>query len=368
MKKYLSLSLIILVFLFTQCKPKDTGAVVIGVDLPLTGAFDYWGNEFKTGAEVFCKQHPEVKVLFEDNLSSPDEALTVAGQLLHVEKADALVSLFVPFSTKLRTRAESAQVPLITSFISASDFTDGYSFCFNDFATNAMQLPLLVDCVTDSLNLHRGIYYCVNDDYGTDGAKILSQLMGAKGIALSGELFNAGTSDHRNTLAKLMKEKVDFVFLIARNRDLINAINQIRERDKDVLILGVGSFDAPEVWDGVPAASQANILFASSYFHKDYNEESRAFYDAFYEIRRRDPNYPAVFGYTICQYLSACITKAKEQNVPLTDILESLDYESIRGRIRMTDNHIVYSPVAIYKREGGVSVPIATEMERPAQE
>ena len=363
MKSFFRLSLCLIVLLFAGCNHKDT--VVIGVDLPLTGSYEYWGKEFKSGAEVFYKNQPGVKVFFEDNEGVPDKAVTVANRIISFHKADAMVSLFAPFSFNLRDKAESAKVPFISSFNSSTTFTEGYDYCFTDFATHDMQLPLLVDCVTDSLSLSSGIYYCVNDDYGTDGAKIISRLMAGKGISISGELFNSGTVDHRNTLAKIMNDDVDFIFLIARNRDLINAVNQIRERDKDVLILGAGSFDAPEIWDGIPAGNQENILFASSYFEKDYNEESKAFYDAFYAARKRDPNYPAVFGYTICQYLSEAIAKAKEQKVPLTSILESLDYDSIRGKIKMTDNHIIYSSIAIYKREDGRSVPIATEMEMP---
>lgn len=363
MKNFFNFSLCLLVLLFIQCKKKDSA--VIGVDLPLTGAYEYWGKEFKAGAEIYTAQHPDVKVVFEDNQGIPDNAVTVANQLISMHKADALVSLFAPFSFNLRDKAENANVPFISSFNSSTTFTGGYEYCFTDFATHDMQLPLLVNCVTDSLSLTKGIFYCVNDDYGTDGAKIVSRLMLEKGISIAGELFNSGTADHRNTLAKLLNDKVDFVFLIARNRDLITAVNQIRERRKDVLILGAGSFDAPEIWDGIPAENQDNILFASSYFERDYNEDSKAFYDAFYKLQGRGPNYPAVFGYTICQYLSDGLIQAEKQGVSLVSYLEKLDYDSIRGKVKMTENHVIYSSIAIYKRESGLSVPIATEMEMP---
>lgn len=363
MRRIFNFSLCLLALLFSQCRAKESA--VLGVDIPLSGAYEYWGKEFRSGAEIFADKHPEVKILFEDNQGNPNDAVTVANDLISIKKVDAFVSLFAPFSFNLRDRAEKARVPFISSFNSSTTFTEGYEFCFSDFATHDMQLPLLVDCVTDSLNLASGVYYCVNDDYGTDGARIVSRLMEDKGISITGELFNSGTADHRNTLAKLLNDKVDFVFLIARNRDLITAVNQIRERSKDVLILGVGSFDAPEIWDGIPPESQGNILFASSYFEKDYNEESKAFYDAFVKLRGRGPNYPAVFGYTICQYLSKGLVESKEKGVSLVDYLEHLDYDSIRGKIKMTDNHIIYSSIAIYKRVDGQSVPIATEMEMP---
>lgn len=369
MKRSIYITLFILpLLLCTHCRNKESTSAIIGIDLPLTGKYDYWGNEFMAGAKIFSDQHPEIKVKFEDNHSNIDVALTNANNLIELSNVNALVSLFVPFSSSLRDVAESAKVPFVTSFISASDFTKGYNFYFNDFATHDMQLPLLVDCVTDSLNLSRGVYYCVDDDYGTDGAKVISRLMGEKGIPISGEIFSSGTSNHRNALTKLMNGKVDFVFLIARNNDLITAVNQIRERDKNVLILGAGAFDAPEIWAGIPSENQEHILFASSYFEKDYNEEAKEFYEAFYKLRGRGPNYPAVFGYTICQYLSDGLVKSKEKGISLVNYLEDLDYDSIRGKVKMTNNHIVYSSIAIYKRVDGQSIPIATEMEMPDRE
>lgn len=361
MRRVFIFSFCLLALLFTQCKNSDKA--VIGVDLPLTGAYEYWGNEFKSGAEIYCNMNPNVRVIFEDNQGIPDNAVMIANKLINIDMVDAFVSLFAPFSFNLRDKAENAKIPFISSFNSSTTFAEGYDYCFTDFATHDMQLPLLVDCVTDSLNLSNGLYYCVNDDYGTDGAKIISQLMDAKGISISGELFNAGTADHRNSLAKIMNDDMDFIFLIARNRDLINAVNQIRERNKDILILGAGSFDAPEIWDGIPVENQKNIIFASSYFDKDYNDESMNFYNAFYELRDREPNYPAVFGYTICQYLAEGLAKAREQNVSLASILGNLDYDSIRGLIKMTDNHIIYSSIAIYQRADGHSVPIAVKMD-----
>ena len=357
------IALCVMALVFMHDK-KGEETVYIGVDLPLTGAYAYWGNEFKSGADIFIKQHPDVKIHFEDNRGETKNVVTIANKLVNINKVDALVSLFAPFSFPLRDIAETAKVPFISSFNSSTTFTDGYNFCFSDFATHDMQLPFLVNYVTDTLCLKRGVYYCVNDDYGTDGAKIATKLLNEKGIGIAGDFFNTGDSDHRNVLAKLLSDNVDFVFLIARDRDLINAVNQIRERDRDLLILGVGSFDAPVVWEGISTENQNNILFASSYFEKDYNEESRAFYEMFYQLHQREPNYPAVFGYTICQYLSGAIAKSKQEDKPLKSILETIDYNSIRGQIKMTDNHVVYSSIAIYKREGNKSIPLATELEK----
>ena len=360
-----ALVLVALAFLYTtQCnKNKKVEVVKIGIDLPLTGNYAYWGNEFKEGAEIFASSAEGLEVIFEDNHGKPNDAVSAANKLLKISKVDAFVSLFAPFSFPLRDIAEKANVPFISTFNSSTSFTTDYSYCYSDFATHDTQLPLLVKFITDSMQLNRGLYLCVNDDYGVDGAKVLSKLLKEKNISISGEYFNTGESEFRNFFAKSLNDSVEFVFVIARDRDLINAVNQIRERNKDLLILGVGSFDAPVVWEGISTENQANIIFASSYFEKDYNDESKAFYEEFYKRNQRDPNYPAIFGYTICQYLSQAISDAKKKNVPLTDILNTLNYQSIRGNIIMQANHMIYSSIAIYKRENDTSVPLSIEKE-----
>lgn len=355
--------LTLLLLLFVQCKNEEK-KVTIGIDVPLTGSYAWWGHEFKEGVDIFSAKVPELNVVFEDNHGKPYDAVASANKLLNINKVDALITLFAPFSFPIRDIAEKAKVPFISTFNSSTTFTQGYTYSYSDFTTNDTTLPLLVNFVTDSMKLSKGIYLCVNDDYGTDGAKVVSQLLEKKKITINGEFFNTGESDFRNFFTKTLKDDVEFVFIIARDRDLINAVNQVRERNKNLLILGVASFDAPVVWEGISEENQNNILFASSYFEKDFNDESKAFFEEFFKRNQRNPNYPAVFGYTICQYLAKVIGDAKEKNIPITSVLDKLDVNSIRGKIKMTENRMVYSSIAIYKRENNSSIALCVEKEK----
>lgn len=354
MKKLL---LVFCTILLVACKNGDSD-VCIGIDLPLSGDYAYWGNEFKQGVDIYMEGAENISLMYEDNQGIPNAAVTAASKLINIDRVDVLVSLFAPFSFPLRDIAEKANVPLLSSFNSSTAFCKGYDYSYTDFATHDMQLPLLVDYITQSETLNNGVYYCVNDDYGTDGARVISQLFAEKNIPIAGEYFNSGESNHRNTLAKLLTPNIDFVFVIARDKDLISAVNQIRERNHDIVIMGVGSFDAPDIWTNIPIENQNNIYFASSYFDKDYNDESRKFYDRFYEINGRDPNYPAIFGYTIVKYLHDVYRNAELNNTSINDELLKLDVESIRGQIKMQENHMIYSDIAIYKRIDGKSVAL----------
>lgn len=349
--------------LFTQCDKKEA-KVKVGIDIPLTGNYAWWGHEFKEGVDIYAEKDADLQLFIEDNHGKPNDAVSSANKLINIDKVDAFITLFAPFSFPVRDIAEKAKVPFISTFNSTTTFTQGYNFIFSDFVTNDLTLPLLVSHVTESMQLNKGVYLCVNDDYGTDGAKLVSELFAQKNISIEGEFFNTGESDFRNFFAKSLKKDVQFIFIIARDRDLINAVNQVRERNKDLLILGVASFDAPVVWEGIPEENQNNVLFASSFFEENYNEESKAFFDEFFKRNNRNPNYPAVYGYTICQYLSKVIKDAKQKNQSIVSALDQLDYDSIRGKITMTANRMVYSSIAIYKRTNNQSIPVCVEKEK----
>lgn len=355
-------TLFLLPLLFMQCTPKES-RVKIGIDIPLTGNYAWWGQEFKEGVDIYAEKDTDLELIFENNHGKTNDAVSAANKLIKIEKVDALITLFAPFSFPVRDIAEKSQTPFISTFNSSTSFTQGYSYVFSDFITNDLTLPFLVDYVTKSMQLNKGVYLCVNDDYGVDGAKIVTNLFKQKGISINGDFFNTGESDFRNIFAKSLKNDIQFIFIIARDRDLINAVNQVRERNKNLIILGVASFDAPVVWDGIYGDNQKNILFASSYFEENFNDEAKLFCNEFYKRNGRTPNYPAIYGYTICQYLSNVIKEAQQKNVSIVSLLDELDCESIRGRIKMTESRMIYSSIAIYKRENDQSIPVCVESE-----
>ena len=341
------------------CQENKNVKSKIGISIPLSGSYAYWGYEFKMGADIFCEENKTVNVLYEDNQGKPNVAVSITNKLIDFNDVDVIVTMFAPFSFPLREIVEVNKVPLISTFNSSTTFSENYNYCYTDFATHDDQLPPLISYVVDSLKLNRGVYYCVNDDYGKDGAEIVKNIVNNYGTKIVGEFFESNVNNHRNVITKLLSSNPEYIFLIARDANLISAVNQIRERDKDILIIGAGSFDAPTVWEGIPIENQNNIIFASSYFDKNYNTESLAFYEKFYQKYNRDPNYPAIYGYTICQYLSKILLDNRDKSL-LKDDLENLSYNSIRGRIAMQENRMIKSPIAIYHRCDGKTVILFT--------
>ena len=343
-------------FFTKQAKKEET--VIIGVNLPLTGGYSYWGEEFKRGLDLYYTNQDSTyfKLFIEDNQGKPANAVNVAKKLISVNSVDAIITMFAPFSYPLRDLSTEYKIPVITTFNTVGNFTDGFSYCFCDYLKHKPQLQLLVDYICEQ-NFRNGASICLTDEYGTEGARIFKELFSEHDGKIVEELmFNYGSlSDVRNMVLKSLSPNPDFIFLIAKDIDLISIINNIRERNLNIPIFGLGTFDAPTIWEGVPVDYQKNIFFTSSYFDKDFNEESRLFFNSYAEKYNKQPDAPAVFSYTICQYVSKSILNAKNNNLEVLNELLSVDYESIRGHLMMNDSRNVLSATALYQRNNNQS-------------
>jgi branched-chain amino acid transport system substrate-binding protein len=337
---------------------KIRDAVKIGVNLPLTGGYAYWGEEFKRGLDLYHVNQDStyLKFFIEDNQGKPANAVSATKKLITINNVDAVLTMFAPFSYPLRDLSTEYKVPVISTFNTVGNFTEGFPYCFHDYLKHKPQLQLLADYILEQ-KFHKGVSICLTDEYGTEGAKVFKELFSEHGGKIAEELmFNYGSiSDVRNMVLKSLAPNPDFIFLIAKDRDLISIINNIRERNLNIPVFGLGTFDAPTIWEGIPPEYQKNIFFTSSYFDKDANEQSRLFFDSYTKRYNKQPDAPAVFAYTICQYVSNAIRNAKNSDIDILNELSNVNYESIRGHLMMNDSRNVSSATALYHRNNNQS-------------
>jgi branched-chain amino acid transport system substrate-binding protein len=344
---------------------KLTEKVRIGVSIPLTGNLSFWGEEIKRGMEIYTANQEisdKLDLLLEDNKGLPSEAVTSMKKLIEFNNAQAIVTMLVKLSAPQREIAEQKQIPLVSTYNSSSGFTKGYTFTYQDFATHEWQLPALTHFVFNELKMTKGVSFCSADDFGKDGQKFFKlnfEKLG--GTLLETVLFAPGTVDLRNDIAKIMQKKPEFIFLVGQEKELIAATKQIRERDRDILILGIGSFESPTVWSAIPAEYQNNLYFVNSFFDKDFDEESTTYYNDYLTKFNQEPSMPSVYGYSICKYLHSILSEVQQANTATTFavVADTMQIHSIRGNLQFNDLHEIMSDFGLYKRENNKSVLVS---------
>ncbi|MDR1897951.1 MAG: ABC transporter substrate-binding protein [Prevotellaceae bacterium] len=341
----------------------ETEKVKIGVSVPLTGNLAFWGEEVKRGMEIYAANQEvsdKLTLLFEDNKGLPNEAVTSMKKLIEFNKAQAIVTMLVKLSAPQREIAEQKQIPLVSTYNSSSGFTKGYTFTYQDFATHEWQLPALTHFVFNELKATKGITFCSSDDFGKDGQKFFKlNLEKLGGTILDTVLFAPGTIDLRNDIAKIMQKKPEFIFVVGQENELIVATKQIRERDRDILIFGIGSFESPTVWGAIPAEYQNNLYFVNSFFDKDFDDESTIYFNDYVAKCNQEPSMPSVYGYSICKYLYAILSEVQKTNTSFAAVTDTIQIRSIRGNLQFNDLHEIMSDFGLYKRENNKSILIS---------
>lgn len=347
--------LFVTVFVFISCN-KDNNVVKIGADFTLTGDVAWWSLELKKGMDLALEDSDcqNVQVVYEDNTFKATNAVSVFNKLTQMDKVDAVITCFSPMAEALIPQAEAKQIPLIASCTSATTITAGKKWSFRDFFTQKEQCYPLADEVFKE-GFRKGAYMVINDDYGTDGInQFKSRFEELGGKILGGETFAQQTRSSRNEVVKVLSLNPDFIFVIARDQALITLCKQIREANKEIQIVGINAFDSPVIWEGL-GESANGIIFSSGYFNEKQNEMSRRFYENYKEKYNEEPNYNAVYGYSILKYLAKFALAAKTPE-DIRRNIENMSEESVRGMLHSDDVHGIVGSIGVYKREDNKTI------------
>ena len=366
MKKYLVLLVVVIfiaalgyfVFFGSEGK-KET--IKIGAIMTLSGNVSYWPTELKKGMDLAYSERDSTKdnvqLLYEDDAFKSNLAISAYNKLTKVNAVDVIITSFAPIANALIPISEKDNIPLIASIAATSNIAKGYKWIFRDYVTQEQQCPLLAEYVYNELNLKRGSYLVIDDDFGKDGIiQFNRKFVELGGEPITGEQISQTENTSRNEILKILNKSPEFIYVIARDQLLISICNQIREMNKEIQIIGVNPFDTNVVWDALGKNGEG-IYFTSSYFSVEDNEDSKRFYHSYKEKYNEEPTYTSIYGYTMMKYLLDVVRGAKNKE-DIRNRLELLNTQSIRGNLVTNNNHDIISPIGLYKRENGKTILI----------
>lgn len=284
--------------------------IKIGANFTLTGNTSFWSTELKKGLDMVIDEvkdsstRYEFKVIYDDNKGKPNEAVNIFNKFATIDSVNVVFSCFTPISQPLRELADKHKIPLIATATAINDFGKQYEWSFRDFITHNQQVPRLAEYAFKKLNLKKGTYLVVNDDYGLSGAKVFGEVFTKLGGSFyEGEKFEQKDLNMRNIINKVLINKPEFILIIGRDQSLATTFNQVREVNKDIQIIGVNSFDVNLVWNAIKDEYENNILFSSAYVDLENNLEARKFSQSYFRQYNEMPSYVSIYGYTIGKYL-----------------------------------------------------------------
>lgn len=345
-----------------QNKKTDIQTIKIGANLTLSGPIAYWGEQVQKGLTIAATQANQdssqtpVEILYQDNQGEAKNAISIFQRFVSVEGVTAMISIFTPVSSPLRSLSESYETPLLATVVSAVGFGLENEWSFRDFPSQSHQATAVAQHAINQMMTTRAATLVVNDDYGRDGETVFRETFTQLGgTVVASETMEQRAIDVRAQLTKLLASDPQALFIVVRDNALGIAVKQARELGFHGEIIGVNAFDAPVVWEAAGAAGEG-VVFTSAFIDYEAKEEAQTFLEEYRRVYNESPDWVAVYGYTIGTYLVQMARDVEGDQAAMRAKLAGLDADSIRGRLRMNESRDVLSPIGIYKREGGQNI------------
>jgi branched-chain amino acid transport system substrate-binding protein len=338
--------------------------IQIGANLALTSSFPLWSQQIRDGlilaVEQFNEQDTQSKVslVIEDNQGKAQSAASAFQKLANVDRVSAVVSTHTPLSQPLQSMSEAEKVPLLGTVVSAVGFGEVNKWSFLDWPSHDDLTPPVAKHSIDTLGSKRAATLVVNDDYGLDGARVFKKSFEELGGTLAAaETFTNQDTNMRDQLSRALAQNIDTIYTVGREKQIIAVVRQAREMGFKGDIVGVNAFDAPEVWSAL--GETANGIIFAGVGAEDYgSEDYKRFHDQFVKRFARAPDWIALYGYTIGQYLTEAAAAAQGDREKLRETLSSLDTKTLRGNTRMTKARAIRMPIVLYRRSNGENLPV----------
>lgn len=330
---------------------KDKKSIDVGVILPLTGKFSFYGNEVKDALTIVEKnaKSKSVNFIFEDNQSESGKSVTIFNKFAIRENMPLIISCNSPLSIPLRPLAEKNSKVLLALVTGARNFGEANKWCFRDAINQDQEGVALAKYIIANTSKRKGATFVVNDDYGLGGAQSFVEKFEELGGNISSqETFAMDGRNMRNDVSKLLKNNPDFIFLVGREQTIISSINQIREQNESILIVTSDSFDSPNVLTSLGSNTQG-VVYAN-YNNNLETKNGKILFSEFNTLFSREPGIYAIDSYIAGKYIIQLLEKSDNNSAILQEEFSKMIYDSqIKGELKVNSLRDVISPVAIFK-------------------
>lgn len=303
-----------------QTSGTNLGDIKIGLLEPLTGPSASQGQDVLHGVElardVLNGKYPEVGIpkltvgkvslVSSDTQSNPQIAASEVDRLVRTEKVAAIVGTYQSATTLTASeRAERLGVPTICGSSSSTALTErGFKWFFRVGPSDKTFAETYFEWLKSIQAQHpvkKAVILHTNDQFGNDGAKIISEIAAKNSTTITDDIsFQGNSTDMTSQVQKIRSANPDAVFTLAFTNDAIlfvKTADQLGYTPPAILAFGAGWIDptfikvlgnkanysitraswAAQYGDKNPAAKAAASLFEKNYGQPMTENSAREF-------------------------------------------------------------------------------------------
>jgi len=356
---YVFAALLAFVLAATGCSKKGD-EVVVGAFLSLSGVDSTFGTDTRDGIALAAKEAnaaggvkgKPVKVLYEDDKSTPGEATNKVRQLIDRDKVLAVLGE-VASSRSLAGGliANNLKVPMVSPSSTAVEVTKDREFVFRTCFTDAVQGEMAARYAKEKMNKGTAaLLYAAQDTYSSGLAQSFKDAFvkaGGKIVAEKG--FPKGETNFTTFLEELKKASPELIFVPVYYNEMVQVARQAKP-----LGMAGSMFMGGDGWDSTNLIEGAGAELEGAHFTDHYApdvpwDNSKAFIAAFTKEYGRAPNALSAQGYDAAKLLFDAMGRAGELTpVSIRDALAATkDFAGATGSITIDANRNAAKPIVI---------------------
>lgn len=329
----------------TNSGPAPGRTFRFGAVIPLTGNGSALGGLIRRGIELGVEDvnnkagEKRIEVVIEDSKTLPNEGLTAFRKLVDVDKLNTVLVSFSLVCNAVAPVAEQSKVLMVGTTTTLPGLTDGRNYLLRFFPTADMFVSTIADYAVARYSRVAIIY--AEDEYGRSMFTTFRDKFQKEGRTLVfSESFKPSDTDFRSLVAKMAVAKPDFIFLPGYGPGYVTLINQIREKNRDIPIMGDSPLTNPPVYKAAGEAVEG-VVVPGTNLDAGIGEtpEQQAFIENYRKRFNENPSINVTINYDFVHLLAAAAENTdKSPEAIRRYFMSQAPYRGITGDIRFQPN------------------------------
>ena len=345
----------------TSCT-KKTDEIVVGAYLSLSGSDSTFGTDTRDGIELAVEEvnakggvkGKKIKVLYEDDKSTPQEASNKVRQLIDRDGAVAILGEVASSRSMAGGLiCNTKKVPMVTPSSTAVEVTKDREYVFRTCFTDDQQGDVAARYVAGTLKKKRAaLFFAAQDNYSSGLAQSFKDsFKKAGGEIVIEKGFQSKETNFTTYLKELAEAKPDIIFTPIYYNDMVKVARQATDlKMPGSMFLGGDGWDSAELIDGAGAQLEG-AHFTNAYAPDVPWPNSKAFLDAFKAKYKHDPGALSAQGYDAARVLFDAMGRAPEITpLAIKDALgQTKDFQGATGVMTIDKNRNANKPIVVVK-------------------
>jgi branched-chain amino acid transport system substrate-binding protein len=331
MKKVITIIilLVIVVIGINALKPSapESNQFTIGAILPLSGPAAIWGENVKKGMDLALKDHPEIKVIYQDSEGKPANGVS-AFNVLKEKKVNMMLSILSAVTVPVAQAAKEQKIPLFGTLTASDSVVNEYTTRYYSNAQDFAEPAFIIDDSPLKTAKNIAVLYR-NDELGTNVLKKIEALSKqyGKDIVLT-ETFKPGETDFNTALLKVKNVKADvLLFVPVTPGEAVGIVKTARQLGITIPLIEESNVFA----DPNNRKELAGITFYTNSYNFSNEGTSEEFKTKYRNMHGSEANFAGAFGYDTLQMIARCI----DQKDQITSCLRSIEtFDGVTGKAK----------------------------------